>query len=56
MYEQIELGLNYRMTDIQAALGTSQLARLDSFVAAPACARGALRSPAGRRLDHERNT
>jgi UDP-4-amino-4,6-dideoxy-N-acetyl-beta-L-altrosamine transaminase len=33
MYEQIELGLNYRMTDIQAALGTSQLARLDAFVA-----------------------
>lgn len=33
MYEQIELGLNYRMTDIQAALGNSQLARLDAFVA-----------------------
>ncbi|MBR0694892.1 UDP-4-amino-4,6-dideoxy-N-acetyl-beta-L-altrosamine transaminase [Bradyrhizobium lablabi] len=33
IYEQIELGLNYRMTDIQAALGTSQLARLDRFVA-----------------------
>jgi UDP-4-amino-4,6-dideoxy-N-acetyl-beta-L-altrosamine transaminase len=33
MYEQIELGLNYRMTDIQAALGTSQMARLDPFVA-----------------------
>lgn len=33
MYEQIELGLNYRMTDIQAALGSSQLARLDTFVA-----------------------
>ncbi len=32
IYEQIELGLNYRMTDIQAALGTSQLGRLDSFV------------------------
>lgn len=31
-YEQIELGLNYRMTDIQAALGLSQLARLDEFV------------------------
>ena len=27
-YEQIELGFNYRMTDIQAALGRSQLARL----------------------------
>ncbi len=32
-YDQIELGLNYRMTDIQAALGTSQLKRLDPFVA-----------------------
>src|SRR5882757_10496105 len=31
IYEQIELGLNYRMTDIQAALGTSQLRRLDGF-------------------------
>jgi len=27
-YEQIELGFNYRMTDIQAALGSSQLTRL----------------------------
>jgi len=33
MYDQIELGLNYRMTDIQAALGASQLRRLDPFVA-----------------------
>lgn len=32
-YEQIFLGFNYRLTDLQAALGTSQLARLDSFVA-----------------------
>jgi UDP-4-amino-4,6-dideoxy-N-acetyl-beta-L-altrosamine transaminase len=32
-YEQIDLGLNYRMTDIQAALGTSQMTRLDAFVA-----------------------
>lgn len=32
-YEQIELGFNYRLTDIQAALGVSQLARLDNFVA-----------------------
>ncbi len=31
-YQQIELGFNYRMTDIQAALGLSQLARLDEFV------------------------
>ncbi len=31
-YEQINLGLNYRMTDLQAALGVSQMQRLDSFV------------------------
>ena len=31
-YQQIELGFNYRMTDIQAALGISQLQRLDEFV------------------------
>lgn len=32
-YEQIGLGYNYRMTDIQAALGLSQLNRLDDFLA-----------------------
>ena len=32
-YEQIELGFNYRLTDIAAALGLSQFQRLDSFVA-----------------------
>jgi len=32
-YQQIELGFNYRMTDIQAALGLSQLQRLDVLVA-----------------------
>ncbi|WP_090130103.1 UDP-4-amino-4,6-dideoxy-N-acetyl-beta-L-altrosamine transaminase [Limnohabitans sp. Rim11] len=31
-YQQIELGFNYRMTDIQAALGNSQMVRLDDFV------------------------
>lgn len=31
-YEQIELGYNYRMTDIQAALGASQLGRLEKFL------------------------
>lgn len=31
-YQQIELGYNYRMTDIQAALGVSQMQRLDEFV------------------------
>ncbi|MEB3244742.1 MAG: UDP-4-amino-4,6-dideoxy-N-acetyl-beta-L-altrosamine transaminase [Vampirovibrionales bacterium] len=32
-YEQLELGFNTRMTDLQAALGVSQLARLEQFVA-----------------------
>lgn len=31
-YEQLTLGFNYRMTDIQAALGESQMDRLDAFV------------------------
>ncbi|CCE22425.1 UDP-4-amino-4,6-dideoxy-N-acetyl-beta-L-altrosamine transaminase [Methylotuvimicrobium alcaliphilum] len=31
-YQQIELGFNYRMTDVQAALGLSQLRRLDKFI------------------------
>lgn len=31
-YQQIALGFNYRMTDIQAALGASQMQRLDKFV------------------------
>ncbi|HVY34621.1 MAG TPA: UDP-4-amino-4,6-dideoxy-N-acetyl-beta-L-altrosamine transaminase [Caulobacteraceae bacterium] len=30
-YEQLELGFNYRMTEIEAALGLSQLAKLDRF-------------------------
>lgn len=32
-YQQIELGYNYRMTELQAALGASQMARLDDYVA-----------------------
>lgn len=31
-YQQIELGYNYRMTELQAALGISQLKRLDHFI------------------------
>tara|TARA_B100002019_G_scaffold267364_1_gene258391 strand:+ start:9727 stop:10878 length:1152 start_codon:yes stop_codon:yes gene_type:complete len=31
-YEQLELGYNYRMTDLQAALGSSQMNQLESFV------------------------
>jgi UDP-4-amino-4,6-dideoxy-N-acetyl-beta-L-altrosamine transaminase len=33
-YEQVALGFNYRMTDIQAALGRSQLRNLDAWVEA----------------------
>ena len=33
-YQQIELGYNYRMTELQAALGVSQIKRLNEFVAA----------------------
>lgn len=32
-YQQIQLGFNYRMTDLQAALGISQMERLDDLVA-----------------------
>lgn len=31
-YQQIELGYNYRMTELQAALGLSQMQRLEAFV------------------------
>jgi UDP-4-amino-4,6-dideoxy-N-acetyl-beta-L-altrosamine transaminase len=31
-YQQIDLGFNYRMTDLHAALGLSQMRRLDEFV------------------------
>jgi UDP-4-amino-4,6-dideoxy-N-acetyl-beta-L-altrosamine transaminase len=31
-YEQIDLGYNYRITDIQCALGISQMKKLDSFI------------------------
>lgn len=32
-YQQVDLGYNYRMTELQAALGLSQLGRLDAYVA-----------------------
>ena len=31
-YQQVDLGFNYRMTELQAALGISQMRRLDEFV------------------------
>jgi UDP-4-amino-4,6-dideoxy-N-acetyl-beta-L-altrosamine transaminase len=31
-YQQVDLGFNYRMTELQAALGVSQIQRLDEFV------------------------
>jgi UDP-4-amino-4,6-dideoxy-N-acetyl-beta-L-altrosamine transaminase len=31
-YQQLELGYHYRITDLQAALGSSQMERLDDFV------------------------
>ncbi|MGD8117129.1 UDP-4-amino-4,6-dideoxy-N-acetyl-beta-L-altrosamine transaminase [Vibrio sp. TRT 29B02] len=31
-YQQIDLGFNYRMTELQASLGVSQMKRLDEFV------------------------
>ncbi|OLQ86164.1 UDP-4-amino-4,6-dideoxy-N-acetyl-beta-L-altrosamine transaminase [Vibrio panuliri] len=33
-YQQIDLGFNYRMTELQAALGVSQMKRLDDFITA----------------------
>jgi len=32
-YQQVDLGFNYRITDLQAALGSSQMTRIDEFVA-----------------------
>jgi UDP-4-amino-4,6-dideoxy-N-acetyl-beta-L-altrosamine transaminase len=31
-YQQVDLGFNYRMTELQAALGISQMTKLDEFV------------------------
>ncbi|EHW0693047.1 UDP-4-amino-4,6-dideoxy-N-acetyl-beta-L-altrosamine transaminase [Vibrio parahaemolyticus] len=33
-YQQIDLGFNYRMTELQAAMGVSQMKRLNEFVSA----------------------
>lgn len=32
-YQQVDLGFNYRMTELQAALGVSQMTLLDTFIA-----------------------
>ena len=32
VYEQLNLGFNYRMNDVQAALGLSQMDRLEEFI------------------------
>ncbi len=32
-YQQVDLGFNYRMTELQATLGVSQMRRLDEFIA-----------------------
>ena len=45
-YEQLELGFNYRMTDIHAALGSSQLTRLAAYLTQAARDRGTLRAAA----------
>ena len=31
-YQQLELGFNYRMSDVHAALGLSQLRKVDEYV------------------------
>ncbi|MEE4299202.1 MAG: UDP-4-amino-4,6-dideoxy-N-acetyl-beta-L-altrosamine transaminase [Pseudomonadales bacterium] len=64
-YEQLELGFNYRLTDLQAALGCTQLERLGEYVArrealadrydellAPFPVRTPWRDPAGRSAWH----
>lgn len=43
-YQQIDLGYNYRMTELQAALGLSQMQRVDAYVAR--------RHALARRYDH----
>ncbi len=36
-YQQIDLGFNYRMTELQAALGVSQMERLDDYISRRHC-------------------
>ena len=50
-YQQIDLGFNYRMTDLQAALGVSQMERVDQYVPCLSLRKGwrlSLRQTAGR--------
>lgn len=61
-YEMPEIGFNYRLTDIQSALGLSQLERLDAFIEARArlrrsyCTGLADLAPAVRMLDEPAGT
>ncbi len=50
-YEMTEPGLNYRMTDLAAALGTTQLSRLESILARRARLAGSYREALGRFAD-----
>lgn len=50
-YEMTEPGLNYRMTDLEAALGTTQLSRLESMLARRARIAGSYREALGRFAD-----
>lgn len=47
-YQQIDIGFNYRMTDIHAALGISQMKRIDEFVAK----RHSIATNYGKKLKH----
>lgn len=51
-YDHDEIGYNFRMTNVQAALGVAQLERLDDFLAAKQRIRDAYAKLAGRYPDH----
>jgi len=47
-YEMVDLGFNYRLTDVQCALGLSQLGKLDRFLARRAAIAARYREALGR--------